>query len=89
MFNTYSSTYVMHIGTLCSYLFMDVSDHLYCSFFERSVVRRISLHGRMEMVVVVGIDDQGSDSNELSYPTGIFVDTNFDLYVADFANHRI
>ena len=41
------------------------------------------------MTTVAGTGSQGSASNGLSYPYGTFVDTNFDLYVADQANHRI
>ena len=32
---------------------------------------------------------KGNGSNQLDQPWGIFVDTNFDLYVADAINHRI
>jgi hypothetical protein len=38
---------------------------------------------------VAGTGSYGSASNKLSDPNGIFVDTNFDLYVADSGNNRI
>ena len=41
------------------------------------------------MTTVAGTGSQGSTSNLLNGPFGIFVDTNFDLYVADCWNHRI
>ena len=41
------------------------------------------------MTTVAGTDSAGSASNFLNCPWGIFVDTNFDLYVVDTANNRI
>ena len=39
--------------------------------------------------IVAGTGCDGSTSRTLNRPHGIFVDTNFDLYVADSGNHRI
>jgi hypothetical protein len=39
--------------------------------------------------IVAGTGVQGSTSNMLYLPRGIFVDINFDLYVADCYNNRI
>ncbi|CAF1027592.1 unnamed protein product [Adineta steineri] len=39
--------------------------------------------------VAAGIGIEGSRSNQLSYPRGIFVDVNFDLYVADCGNNAV
>ncbi|CAF1380674.1 unnamed protein product [Adineta steineri] len=39
--------------------------------------------------VVAGTDIKGSDSNQLFYPQGIFIDVNLDLYVADGRNNRV
>jgi len=41
------------------------------------------------MTTVAGNGSHGSTSNMLNSPNGIFVDTNFDLYVADYENNRI
>ena len=38
---------------------------------------------------IAGTGQQGSSSDQLNEPWGIFVDINFDLYVADSGNHRI
>jgi DNA-binding beta-propeller fold protein YncE len=40
-------------------------------------------------IIVAGNGSSGSLSNMLNAPWGIFVDINFDLYVADSDNHRI
>ncbi|CAF4207317.1 unnamed protein product, partial [Adineta steineri] len=39
--------------------------------------------------VAAGIGIEGSASNQLAEPAGIFVDVNLDLYVADYANNRV
>ena len=41
------------------------------------------------VVTRAGVGGFGSSANQLIYPWGIFVDTNFDLYVADRLNNRI
>jgi len=41
------------------------------------------------ITVVAGTGSKGSTSNELNEPVGIFVDINFDLYVADSVNDRV
>jgi hypothetical protein len=41
------------------------------------------------LTIIAGTGTAGSSSNMLYYPEGIFVDINFDLYVADFSNCRI
>jgi sugar lactone lactonase YvrE len=41
------------------------------------------------LIIVAGTGSAGSSSNELDFPYGIFVNTNFDLYVADTGNKRI
>jgi len=39
--------------------------------------------------VLAGVGFPGSDAHMLDTPLGIFVNTDFDLYVADTYNHRI
>ena len=63
---------------------------LYCSMFSGHQVVKKSLNDNSStMITVAGNGSQGSTSNMLYRPFGIFVDTNFDLYVADWNNHRI
>ncbi|CAF3931550.1 unnamed protein product [Adineta steineri] len=45
--------------------------------------------GTEEGEIVVGENDQGSQSKQLSGPTGLSFDDEENLYVADFSNHRI
>ena len=63
---------------------------LYCSMFSGHQVVKKSLNDNSStMITVAGNGSQGSTSNMLYRPFGIFVDTNFDLYVVDSNNHRI
>ncbi|CAF4045004.1 unnamed protein product [Adineta steineri] len=39
--------------------------------------------------IVAGTNSSGSNSTMLNSPRGIFVDVNFDLYVADYGNNRV
>jgi sugar lactone lactonase YvrE len=41
------------------------------------------------IIIAAGTGSSGSAFNELYGPFGIFVDVNFDLYVADCHNHRV
>ncbi|CAF1277097.1 unnamed protein product [Didymodactylos carnosus] len=43
----------------------------------------------MTPIIVAGTGIEGSNSNQLSYPRGIFVDVNLDLYVTDCNNNRV
>ena len=56
---------------------------LYCSMGAMNrVVRQVN-------VVVAGTGVNGSASNQLRSPAGIYVDKGFNLYVADMGNDRI
>jgi len=71
-------------------LFVDLNNTLYCSMFNGHKVVKKSLNdSSLTMTTVAGTGSQGSTSNMLKFPLGIFVDTNFDLYVADQQNNRI
>ncbi len=82
---------VMNGNSACLGLFVDTNDTLYCSMNSRDQVVKRSLNDRnmTSMIVAAGTGSQGSALNELYGPRGIFVDVNFDLYVADCNNHRI
>ena len=71
-------------------LFVDINNTLYCSIYnEHQVVKKSLNSNSSTMTTVAGNGSSGSASNLLNYPYGIFVDTNFDLYVVDTANNRI
>ena len=80
----------MYVGTACYGLFVDINDILYCSMTNSHQVVTRSLHSSSNTTkIVAGLGCPGSTSNMLYYPNGIFVDINFDLYVADCNNSRI
>ena len=80
----------MCVGVSCFGLFVDISDTVYCSMYSRhQVVKRWLNDNTNVSTTVAGNGTAGSLSNQLVLPVGIFVDTNFDLYVADNGNNRI
>lgn len=84
------TTFVMKFSDHCYGLFVDLNNTLYCSFRYKYRVVKISLDERNATeITIAGTGSAGAASNELSEPWGIFVNTNFDLYVADGNNHRI
>ena len=89
--NTNSFITVMYVESPCSALFVDNNYTLYCSMsaINKVVKRWLNDSNLTSITTVVGTDSRGLASNELSNPHGIFVDTNFDLYVADSTNHRV
>jgi hypothetical protein len=82
---------VMNVKSPCFGLFVDTNDTLYCSMSRDHQVVKISLNDPeiTSTVVAAGIGYPGSATNELNGPYGIFVDMNFDLYVADCGNDRV
>ena len=88
--NANNSVTVMNINKTCFGLFVDVMDNLYCSFEAPDRVVRKSPHADInQTVVVAGSGTTGSAPDMLYGPRGIFVDTDFALYVADCFNNRI
>ena len=80
----------MHICGQCSSIFIDVNDIFYCSMRLNHQIFSTSINNNSTILTVVaGTGFLGSESNMLHMPEGIFVDTNFDLYVADSGNNRI
>ena len=74
----------------CLGLFVDIKNELYCSLNEEhQVVRQTVQDMTHEPTTIAGIGDPDSTSNALNEPRGIFVNLDFDLYVADSANHRV
>jgi hypothetical protein len=89
--NTIDSILVMNVASTCFSLFVDINDTLYCSMEDQHQVVEISLNNPSTntTTIAAGTGSSGSTSNMLSYPRGIFVHINFDLYVADCGNDRI
>ncbi|CAF0893531.1 unnamed protein product [Adineta steineri] len=88
--NTNTFVNVMNVDSACSGLFIDINNTLYCSMSSKNkIVKRWLNNNEMILTTAAGTGIRGSASNELYGPMGIFVDLNFDLYVADCDNDRI
>jgi hypothetical protein len=74
----------------CFGLFLDMNNSLYCCSRNGHRVEKVSLKSLNKTpITVAGIGSAGSGIDQLSYPYGIFVDAQFNLYVADAGNSRI
>ncbi|CAF4231358.1 unnamed protein product, partial [Adineta steineri] len=82
---------VMNVNSPCYGLFVDINDTLYCSMPDDHQVVKRSLNDPLMISnsVAAGTGIDGSDSDELDGPGGIFVDVNLDLYVTDCENERV
>ncbi|CAF1607590.1 unnamed protein product [Adineta ricciae] len=80
--------HIMDTESTCFDLFIDIENNLYCSMSLAHKVVKRQLN-EAKTTIVAGVDTAGYESHQLNSPTGIFVDTNLDLYVADRMNNRI
>jgi hypothetical protein len=88
--NATKSVAVMTVSNHCRWLFVDIANNLYCSLRDEHRVVKQSVNVTAHVTTVVaGTGVIGHTSSTLWFPIGIFVDINFDLYVADCMNHRI
>jgi hypothetical protein len=88
--NATNSIVVMNVSTRCYGLFVDIANYLYCSLRDEHRVVKQSLGvGTNILITVAGIGSTGSALHMLDGPRGIFVNINFDLYVADCYNDRV
>ncbi|CAF4886043.1 unnamed protein product, partial [Rotaria sp. Silwood1] len=88
--NTTDSIPAMYVRSPCFSLFVDIKNTLYCSLQTLHQVIKRSLNSISNVTTIAaGNGSAGSASNMLSSPRGIFVDTKFNLYVADCVNNRI
>jgi hypothetical protein len=88
--NATQSIIVMNDSAHCFGIFIDINYNLYCVMQSQHKVIKKSLNNTTDpTITVAGNGSSGSLPNMLRAPWGIFVDTNFDLYVADTDNHRI
>ncbi|CAF1584142.1 unnamed protein product, partial [Adineta steineri] len=88
--NTNTLVNVMNVNSSCDGLFIDINNDLYCSMSDDNIILKTrSNDSEMISTTAAGTGISGSASDELDGPLGIFVDLNFDLYVADRRNNRI
>ena len=88
--NSTNGTWINNVDQLCYGIFVDLSSTLYCSVtYYHKVVETWLGDSSTTWTIVAGTGTAGSTSSTLNYPYGIFVDINFDLYVADCNNNRV
>lgn len=88
--NTTNSIFVMNVTSRCFSLFIDINNTLYCSLdAEHQVISKSLTTNSTNASMIAGTGVSGSTSAMLNQPKGIFVDTNFNLYVADCGNNRV
>ena len=88
--NTNTSIAVMYVPQVCQGLFVDINNTIYCSMPNANKVVKRWLNDNSNLsTTVAGTGTSGNSASTLNFPYGIFVDTNLDLYVTDFNNHRI
>jgi DNA-binding beta-propeller fold protein YncE len=79
----------MNVSNICYGMFIDLAGCVYCSMRDSHRVIKNIFVNSINTTIVGGTGCAGNQSNALTLPQGIFVDINFDLYVADTGNHRI
>lgn len=83
-------TPIIYTNSTCFGLFVDISNTIYCSMDSLHLVAKQWLNDSTTLwTTVVGNGTAGSAPSMLNTPFRIFIDTNFDLYVADAGNNRI
>lgn len=88
-FNQSVASLAMYVCSACYDLFV-INNMLYCSMMNsHQIIAKPLDHIFNPFKIVAGTGVAGSNSSMLRTPYGIFVDTNFDLYVADFGNNRV
>jgi len=89
--------YADGLGTAASFyapfgVAVDASGNIYVAEFGNHRIRKITASGNVTTLAGSGIagyaDGQGTAAS-FSYPTGLAVDANGNVYVADYGNHRI
>jgi len=88
--NLTSGILTMRTCQKCWDVFVDIRNMLYCSLSDRHQVIAKSLnYSTNTFLIIAGTGSADMALNTLNNPRGIFVDINFDLYVADCGNDRI
>ena len=80
---------VMSFCGICWGLFIDITNTLYCSAPSVNQVVAKALNSNSNTMTTFGTGICGNASNMFCVPYGIFVNVNFDLYVADCGNNRV
>lgn len=90
IFNQADCFVAMKFVHRCIAIFIATNNTFYCSLHtEHRVVQLVRTHNSCVEIESAGNGMNDSMSHSLNFPHGIFVDINFDLYVADSGNDRI
>jgi hypothetical protein len=88
-----SGSAILNLNSGTTSIFIDDLGDIYFNDYFNHKVFKCKNDGSNIIQVAGGtgsaISNSGNLSNQLKYPQGIFVDKNYDLYIADGSNHRI
>ncbi|CAF1390512.1 unnamed protein product, partial [Adineta ricciae] len=90
--NSNGSVPVLFTCDICYDLFVDSNNYIYCSMtnYHEVIGKTLDIATKQNVwSIVAGTGSAGSTTTTLSSPRGIFVDVNFNLYVADSGNARV
>ncbi|CAF0946857.1 unnamed protein product [Adineta steineri] len=88
--NSNISSITLTVPNECWGLFIDTSSVLYCAAtYSHRVVKRWLNDNVTTSSIIAGTGTAGATATTLNEPVGIYVDTEFNLYVADCLNSRI
>lgn len=88
--NATASVVVWYVSGTCYGIFVDTNDNLYCSMdLGHQILKKAAKDTANTTTRIAGSGISGNGTNALNGPRGIFVDINFNLYVADCYNDRV
>lgn len=73
----------------CWGLSMDKDGSLYTVDVVKDEVKQWRMKQTYEGTVVAGGNGEGENLNQLCWPTSVFIDEDYSLYISDYLNHRI
>lgn len=73
----------------CNGLAMDNEGSLYVAEYENHRISRWNFKENSTFEIVAGGFGKGSRLNQLDQPSGVFVDENHSIFIADYSNDRI
>lgn len=84
---------ILNLNSSSNSIFIDDKKEMYFNDYFNHKVFKCDINGlnitQVAGGTLNGIGNSGSLANQLYYPSGIFVDKNYDLYIADAQNHRV
>jgi len=76
-------------GSLIYGIYVDAAGNVYASDYSSHRVMKWPVSSTTGIVVAGVTNSPGSSATQLIYPTGVFVDSNMNLFVCDFYNGRV